>query len=558
MGAALAAEQTQESHASSSSHVQDAPFYAHPVAARTALHAQATQAAGRLATQRILDEETYLVRRVAPFPEGILRRGNRFDGISDAQWMEVSALRLQEGPCMVGPLPIRVAGVLMKQQNFFVWVEHNEIVEWLEADKLPIGEFRRGAWLLRNDGRELERIHDRVTDPATIGARTGRRGRDLTDFVDSAHELNRDLEHFVESGSTILHAQQQTEEAHKQVLSELIQGSFQMFAAWAAMESARGSIHEVGEAAGKLAHRKLSQGKQVKATLEQHALAALYKQSQELLEQFPHLGNLPATADNLAGLGRLADLFDDMHLPADVRERFLVDTRARLNGEALPPKELHQLLKSVAHGKPHVYLRQGARTSSGELAKMGTLKRAISLRVVLGALTTDAWYAKNAAEAGVPELRSEFKFEVHADTLVEAFASGRISMNPGTDLNPSALIKGPSSGSSGWWFSGNDVGNATSSAETMQSRLAVDAEYLQGYLLVELPREMVERVGAFRPTAIDLTVLPVGKLNPNATERVGRTVPVNPTRQGVREIVVPPVPLSSVTSMKLIPGGYAQ
>ena len=169
-------------------------------------------------------------------------------------------------------------------------------------------------------------------------------------------------------------------------------------------------------------------------------------------------------------------------------------------------------------------------------------------------LTNDAWYRRVARAAKVPVARTEFEFMQDADLLLDAYRAGKIHFSPGSDLNPTALAQGSSEGASGWYFSGADAGNATQSAATMVSRLAVAPDYAHGYLLVEVSHETALALGAAKPTALDLTNSPLGELNPNVGDHVGRTAPTEPGHLSVREVVLPPLQLSSMSKVHFVPG----
>ncbi len=546
MGAALARiPDTRSDHCSAH----------HPGAQQTSGGAHAAlQDAGRAATERIAAAPSHVVKRVPPLSSVKLRHGGCFDGLSNAQCIELGQMRLEEGPSIIGPFPIHVAGVLVRQQNFFVWVENGEIAEWLEAEQLPVGGYRRGAWLMWTNGHAFERILDRPTDPMEMQARAPQlEGRMLERRVETSQELNRDLEHFVATGSSISQGRILVEHAHQAVLSELIQGTFQVFSAWAGMESAAESIEALGKRIGNMLH--VRNGRAVAASPQQHAVAEIWRRSETLVQAFPHLGKLTATAENLAGMQRLADLFDDAHLTPELRERFLTQAKAHVGAQQLPPQALHDELMKVAHAEPGRFLRQGARPNAAELSSMGGLKRAVSLKAVLFSLTTDDWYAHAAHELKLPPDRAQLDWRFHGELLVEGYRAHRIGFDPANDLNPRALVQGRGTGSSGWYFSAADAGNATSSPAMMMAKLAVGPEYAHGYLLLDLPLEVAIANGAARPTAIDLTLSPAGRLNPARKEHVGRTAPTQVGQKSVREVVVGPVPLAAVSEVQFVPGG---
>ena len=88
----------------------------------------------------------------------------------------------------------------------------------------------------------------------------------------------------------------------------------------------------------------------------------------------------------------------------------------------------------------------------------------------------------------------------------------------------------------------------------MRSRLAVGPEYEDGYLLVEVSNATALAHGAAKPTALDLTLSPLGRLNAQ-NEPFGRTAPMEPGQVAVREIVLAPIAVSALHSKKIIRGG---
>ena len=60
--------------------------------------------------------------------------------------------------------------------------------------------------------------------------------------------------------------------------------------------------------------------------------------------------------------------------------------------------------------------------------------------------------------------------------------------------------------------------------------------------------------GTSRPTALDLTVAPEGKLNENSHEPFGRTDPQAPGQRPVREVVLPPLPPKDMIDIVYVRG----
>ncbi len=90
----------------------------------------------------------------------------------------------------------------------------------------------------------------------------------------------------------------------------------------------------------------------------------------------------------------------------------------------------------------------------------------------------------------------------------------------------------------------------------LRSQLAVGPEYADGYQIAQIPEELVvspgHDEGAFRPTALDLTLAPEGVLNRDWNEPHGRTSPQVNGQVPIREIVMGPILLSELTRSPLV------
>lgn len=121
------------------------------------------------------------------------------------------------------------------------------------------------------------------------------------------------------------------------------------------------------------------------------------------------------------------------------------------------------------------------------------------------------------------------------------------------------MIEGRGQGDSGWYFAAADAD--VSDVRKAQSQLAIGGAYLDGYVVLDLPPEIAlpdparGRAGAARPTALDLTLDPLGKLNPDITEPVGKTNPQLPGQLPVREVVLSPVTLSTMSKRTYVRAG---
>lgn len=272
----------------------------------------------------------------------------------------------------------------------------------------------------------------------------------------------------------------------------------------------------------------------------------------------PPANLLPSTPGNAAGLRRLHDVAVDETLPPSVRAQFLAEFKARIEAMKEPPQDLHGELRAIAYGSPEKYLRKGTKMPSVEFVKenLGGLKRALSLKWLLANCTDTLMRRAHDLDSSIPEFRRPAgEMWAIAPKLVDLVKSGRLAFDPTHDVEAATMIGNFPPGASGWFFAGKDA-NTAIPAE-LQKQLAVGPEYADGYQIAELPPEMAMsdekgQGGASRPTALDLTAAPEGKLNADMGEPVGRTDPQKPGQAEVREVVMPPISISATKRGPLV------
>jgi hypothetical protein len=274
---------------------------------------------------------------------------------------------------------------------------------------------------------------------------------------------------------------------------------------------------------------------------------------------------LPPSKGNTDGLNRLHDIQTDTNLPADVRAKFVTALSAKIGSMKDPPENLFEVLKQIVHSDPESFLRKGMKLPNADYVKntLGGLKRAISLKSACAGMLTAAFYERaRKADKKLPPNVADITWD-NAQHVVDLIKAGKVAFDPNTDLNGGAMILGRSPGSSGWYFAGKD---ATAEApKELQVQLAVGKEYADGYIMVELPPELAApaaehgagdhgaaKKGGSRPTALDLCLAPEGKLNPNEAEPTGYTAPTAPGQAGLREVVMPPLPLSAMANRRYV------
>jgi hypothetical protein len=141
--------------------------------------------------------EKYPVKKVLLFPENLLRPISSLP-IAIDDWMKLVLTPYADGPRIVGPYPVRVGAIVVKQARYLIWVESGRIEGWMPVEELPRGGMRRGEWLLFCDGRELEALRDRPREANLIRRqRPHLDERQVERHRQAAEELDRDVEHFV-------------------------------------------------------------------------------------------------------------------------------------------------------------------------------------------------------------------------------------------------------------------------------------------------------------------------------------------------------------------------
>lgn len=337
----------------------------------------------------------------------------------------------------------------------------------------------------------------------------------------------------------------------------------------AAAQSDRGATHANGHSgsnqrdAANPAQDAMSADVQSAEAKWQQALAYIVE------SRVPPNELLPDTPENRDGLKRLAEIQHDKTIPAAIREAFMQEFAGELRGMKQPPENLFKVMKDIVYGREGAAKYQRKGTKIPDLAyvrdTLGGLRRCLSLRSLCarGTLSPEFYQQAQAANeklgnAALPPY-ADLSWMNGAQAVVELIKSGAVDFQPDRDLLPTGMIKGMNAGDSGWFFAGNDAD--VSDVRSAQSQLAISGAYLDGYVVVDIPFEMAlaneqtGHPGASRPTALDLTLDPLGKINPNASEPVGRTNPQSPGQVSAREVVLPPIPLSVTTKRTYVRGG---
>jgi hypothetical protein len=290
-----------------------------------------------------------------------------------------------------------------------------------------------------------------------------------------------------------------------------------------------------------------------------------YARAEMIAGRVPAPESLPNTAGNKHGLQRLADIHADETIPASIREEFMHEFGERLRGLKEPPENLFNTLNEIVYSTEGrvKFQRKGTKISNVAYVRdvLGGLRRLVSLRALCQeGMISEAFY-KRARAASTSELPpyERLRWNNGAQEVVEMIKSGAVEFDPNRDMLPSAVIEGRAPGDSGWFFAGADAD--VSNVGQAQSQLAIGGAYLDGYVVLDLPAEMAlpdpqtGHTGASRPTALDLTLDPLGKLNPDTSEPVGRTNPQTPGQVSAREVVLPPTPLSAMSKRTYVRAG---
>jgi hypothetical protein len=298
-------------------------------------------------------------------------------------------------------------------------------------------------------------------------------------------------------------------------------------------------------------------------------LGANWKHARDemLAGQVPSADLLPDTAGNRHGLKRLADIHADETIPSAVRDEFMRDLALRLRAEQTAPQDLFGMLTKIVYSQEGSakYQRKGTKIPNIAYVRdvLGGLRRMVALKALCqnGTLSPAFYERARADNPSLPEY-AKLSWGNGAQEVVEMIKSGTIDFDPSRDLLPTAIIQGRGPGDSGWYFAGADAD--VSDVKSAQSQLAIGGVYLDGYVVMDLPPERAlpdpatGHPGAARPTALDLTLDPLGKLNPDKSEPAGRTNPQSPGQVAAREVVMPPMPISAMTKRTYVRAGGGQ
>ena len=276
----------------------------------------------------------------------------------------------------------------------------------------------------------------------------------------------------------------------------------------------------------------------------------------------PQVNMMPLTPGNASGIRRLAEIHADTNLPADVRAEFFGALAAAVGAMKEPPTDLHWLMYEITKKAPDKFLRRGKKLPADHAKnEMGGLRRALSLQWLALNCTDDVLMAANKVDHSIPPTRDlaiKQNIWAIAGQIASLIKAGKLPFDPRAHVVASTEIRGQAPGSSGWYFAAKDVPDGLPPPE-LRIALAAGPEYAVGYEIVELPPELAApndkgEGGASRPTALDLCLAPEGKLNPDQDEPCGRTDPgaMKPGQKDAREVVMPPVPLSSVKRGSLV------
>jgi hypothetical protein len=293
---------------------------------------------------------------------------------------------------------------------------------------------------------------------------------------------------------------------------------------------------------------------------------ANWKRAREVMlaSRVPAAELLPNTPGNHHGLQRLVDIHNDETIPSWVRDEFMRDLALRLRAMETPPEDLFEILGKIVYSQEGSakYQRKGMKIPNIAYVRdvLGGLRRLTALRALCqkGMLSPEFYKRVRDRSDGLPEY-DDLSWSNGAQAVVEMIKSGAIDFDPYRDLLPDGVIQGRGPGDSGWYFAGADAD--VSDVKTAQSQLAINGPYLDGYVVMDLPAELAlpdpktGHPGASRPTALDLTSDPLGKLNPDKSEPVGRTNPQSPGLLPAREVVMPPMTISVMSKRTYVHAG---
>ncbi len=196
-------------------------------------------------------------KELPAFPQGKLRPGDDLP-VDVGTWTRIIGnLPRADGPCVIGGIPVKAGGVVVKREASLVWLSGGRMIGWMPIEDLPAGGTRSGEYWIWNDGHEVQVGKRYAQDAAAVKKEAPKEmaGRDLERREEAGAELNRDVETFMSQGHSLRQSIQLARHAHADVLVQMIQGCFTLFGVWAVIPGAMADVEALGEAIG----RKLGQ-----------------------------------------------------------------------------------------------------------------------------------------------------------------------------------------------------------------------------------------------------------------------------------------------------------
>jgi hypothetical protein len=186
------------------------------------------------------------------FPDAKLRPGDDLP-LDLATWTRIiQKLPSSDGPNVITGIPIKISGVVVKRQSFFVWLEGGRMIGWMPIEDLPVGGLRRGDWWVWSDGAVMQVGRRYPEDAAGVLAESPRLDeRNVERRASSGIELNRDIEAFMARGHSLQESISLNRHVHKDLLVQMVQATFAVFSAWAGMAAGEADLEALGDALGR-------------------------------------------------------------------------------------------------------------------------------------------------------------------------------------------------------------------------------------------------------------------------------------------------------------------
>lgn len=188
------------------------------------------------------------------FPEDKLRPIEDLPLSGEETTRVLASLATHDGPQVVGPLPVRVAGAVIRRESYFFWVEQGRIAGWMPVIEVPAGATRRGCWWIYSGAAQIEVGRRYPEDALSNREHLGTGSKTLGIQPDpkiaerrssAARDLNHDIDCHLAKGLSLSEARAETRKTAVEIAWMLGMAYFQAFAvAIGSMSQGHGAMEE--------------------------------------------------------------------------------------------------------------------------------------------------------------------------------------------------------------------------------------------------------------------------------------------------------------------------